>query len=254
MIADERGDTAVKVRGRGRRAAPGERRDRSARAAASAESRREAPAGRRDRERWEWGRPRTRAGRRRAGSEAGVRGVRRRGRIRRVSRTSRSDLTRVSGPADGSPTWRSAAARAAPRPRAGTDRCPRVKRRRLGVIADAHVRRRAAFRVAVGRRTRRRRRSRGAVRRRETTRRAHRATARERRRRAGRARATGSAVPPPSPQCRGSRGGRNGRPVCVSLSSSAREYITSYGMMQSWSGGSSVYVDGGWPLKVEKEL
>ena len=69
----------------------------------------------------------------------------------------------------GSPTWRSAAKEAARARERGRIDAHKWKRRRLGrVIADAHVRRRAAFRVAVGRRTRgRRRRSRGAVRREE---------------------------------------------------------------------------------------
>ena len=133
MIADEkRGHGGVEKSGDGEkmRAAPGERRDRSARAAASAKSRR-GSAATREKETGNAGSGGTSANSRgsseaRPGSEAGVR---ERGRI---------DAHK----------W---------------------KRRRLGrVIADAHVRRRAAFRVAVGRRTRgRRRRSRGAVRREE---------------------------------------------------------------------------------------
>ena len=178
MIADEkRGHGGVEKSGDGEkmRAAPGERRDRSARAAASAKSRR-GSAATREKETGNAGSGGTSANSRgsseaRPGSGRRPRGVRRRGRIRRVRR----DVALGPHPRRRTPRGRGVR-RGAPRQRRrrrarerGRIDAHEWKRRRLGgVIADAHVRRRAAFRVAVGRRTRgRRRRSRGAVRREE---------------------------------------------------------------------------------------
>ena len=178
MIADEkRGHGGVEKSGDGEktRAAPGERRDRSARAAASAKSRR-GSAATREKETGNAGSGGTSANSRgsseaRPGSEAGVReGSADEAGSGGSGGTSRSDLTRVGGPlADGESDVALRGKGGGAAPASGDGSMPTSgSGDGSGVIADAHVRRRAAFRVAVGRRTRgRRRRSRGAVRREE---------------------------------------------------------------------------------------
>ena len=225
------------------RAAPGERRDRSS---SSGGVRKVAARKRRDEGEGETGNAGsggTSANSRgsseaRPGSEAGVRegpptrpdpagsGGTRRARTSPAS----ADPSRT-----GSPTWRSAAKEAAPRPRAGTDRCPQVE----AATARGGHRRRAcstARRVQGGRRATNTRAAAtiargGSKGRRKPPRRAHRATSarRARRRRAGRGARNGRRLrrcPRRRRECRGSRGGRNRpapSPVCgVSLSSSAR--------------------------------